>query len=660
MEGNWIYHNSHDKEFRNPFGAVKSGAQVTLKLEINDNINVECVLLRYTQKDNAFVTAMNIVGTSKFHSYSNRAKYETKITVPDIKGIVWYYFIVIKESKVYYYGNNEAMNGGVGMISNDFPKPYQLTVYDNEFHTPAWIRDDIMYHIFLDRFNRGEDESINIEKEVKRGPHNVFRKDWNEKPAYIRTPGTMNVIGYDFYGGNFQGVIDKLDYLQSLNVGVIYFSPIFKSASNHGYDTGDYLSVDPMFGTEEKFEELIAKCKERGIRIILDGVFSHTGSDSVYFNKEGNYHSVGAYNSKDSPYYSWYKFKNYPDDYDAWWGFDTLPNVDEMNPSYIDFISRNEDSVIKHWMKKGVAGWRLDVADELPDEFIEELRKAVKYQRTNGVLIGEVWEDASNKVSYDFLREYILGTGLDSVMNYPFRQIIVDFILGYKTASETTKEFISLDENYPREVTYALMNLVGSHDTERILTLLGNRKDPKGMSLKEIESYNLGPFQRQMASSRLKLVSLVQFTFPGVPCIYYGDEAGVEGYADPHNRSTYPWGKESKDLLEWYKMISGIRSEYKCLRTGEIKFYSINDDVICFSRSTESGYDVFGEPTDAHTAFIFINRSDTEYYHVSVEVGKNIGKNVFDDILNDCEEHRVINGSLEITLPPFGRRLLIN
>ena len=316
--------------------------------------------------------------------------------------------------------------------------------------------------------------------------------------------------------------------------------------------------------TEEIFKDLCREAEKLGMRIILDGVFSHTGSDSKYFNKFGNYDSLGAYQSLQSPYYRWYRFNDYPKLYETWWGFSNMPNVDELNPSYLDYIIRNKNSVIEKWLKLGAGGWRLDVADELPDEFIKILKKKLKEVKSDGVLIGEVWEDASNKVSYNRKREYLFGNELDSVTNYPLRQIILDLVRNYIGSKYFIRKYLSLKENYPKEYFYSTMNMLGNHDTERVLTMLNN-------------NVNL-----------LKEAVVIQMTLPGVPLIYYGDEAGLTGGKDPDNRKSYPWGKENKDILEFYKKISAIRVGEEALKSGEIEFLENNNGILGYERILNS------------------------------------------------------------------------
>ena len=295
----------------------------------------------------------------------------------------------------------------VGVVTDE-PIYFQLSVYEGNYNVPQWIYGGVIYQIFPDRFCVGNNTKKNTEGRV-------VHSDLNDTPIFLPNEQGQ-VLNNDFFCGDINGIISKLDYIKNLGVNVIYLNPIFKAYSNHRYDTGDYMQIDPMLGDINDFKQLIAKAREYGIKIVLDGVFNHTGDDSLYFNKYGNYDSIGAYQSKDSKYYDWYNFKSYPNEYESWWGIKTLPSVNENCKSYIDFIT-GKDGVIEYYTKLGIGGWRLDVVDELPDFFVEKIRSSAKTINKDAVIIGEVWEDASNKIAYGKRRKYFQGKELDSVMN---------------------------------------------------------------------------------------------------------------------------------------------------------------------------------------------------------------------------------------------------
>lgn len=651
MKANWILHNSHDLFFRTPFGAVPCGQKITLSLQLDAAAPVEQVVLRLW-KNGREEEKLNMYLRGAFKGNSI---YQIQIKAPQTPGPLWYYFIVQSEGKTYYYGNNRDNLGGTGEIYLHEPPSFQITVYRKDLSTPHWFKESVIYQIFVDRFFNGHEDGQLLTTKKKC----YIYKHWEEVPYYRQDPETGKTVCFDFFGGNLLGVMKKLPYLKELGINVIYFNPIFEAPSSHKYDTADYKKIDSMYGDNDLFIELCQKAKEMGIYIILDGVFSHTGSDSIYFNKEGSYPGLGAYQSKDSPYYSWYTFYEYPDHYDCWWGIDTLPNVNELEPSYQNFIIYDEDSVIRRWMRMGAKGWRLDVADELPDEFIKAIRQVMKETDPESVLIGEVWEDASNKISYGKMREYLLGDELDSVMNYPFRNIVVDFFRGKCDAYQTHRRLMSLYENYPREHFYSTMNLVGTHDVSRILTVLGDAPPEDKIDKKQQACYKLPPDKRELAIKRLKLVALFQMTFPGVPSIYYGDEAGMEGYSDPLCRATYPWGKENKELLNWYKKVIQLRNSYDALRTGEwIPVYA-RGDVYGYMRRIDIGRDVFNQPKENATILVLFNRHVKTGVTVTLDISHWLKEGLFTDLLTEGEQLVLCDGVLNVSLPPLSAKLLI-
>ena len=477
----------------------------------------------------------------------------------------------------FYYFEIDGRRGGCGkfrkMVFDDGAPPYQLIVSRADFSTPDWFKGGIMYQIFPDRFFSSGNVIV--------GEGKWLHKSWKEQPEY-RMNAEGKVLNNDFFGGNLQGIIKKLDHLKNLRVTALYLNPVFQAYSNHRYDTGDYKQIDPMLGSEADFEKLTKECEARGIRVILDGVFNHTGEDSRYFNKYGHYDSLGAYQSKNSQYYAWYTFSRFPDKYDSWWGIESLPAVNESCPAYVDFIT-GKDGVLRYWMKYPLGGYRLDVADELPDSFIEKIRATVKASDSDALVIGEVWEDASNKIAYGQRRRYLQGNELDSIMNYPLKDAIIHFISTGKTDNFRQTVFMLLD-NYPKCVLDSLMNILGTHDTVRILTALGGihvaGKDAMSVTVMDEDT-------RASALKKLKAAAVLQFTLFGVPCIYYGDEVGMEGYADPFCRMPFPWDDIDEDLLFHYKRLAKIRSKMSVFREGRYRELYADSQCIVYERRSE-------------------------------------------------------------------------
>lgn len=598
----WMYHHSWRSEFRQPFGAVCCGAKVRLAFQTPPAETLRKVTLRlWLQGQGERLVPLEDVGAGCW-----QVEYET----PAEPGWLWYHFIAEEmNGTVWYYGASEDGLGGLGYRrSQAGPRSWQITVHQQQV-APSWLTDGVIYQIFPDRFCNGHEQG-----EIRGAqPGSLLHAHWEDVPFYVRDVDTGHMVAYDFFGGNLEGICSKLSYLADLGVTILYLNPVFLSASNHRYDVADYHQIDPMLGETKDLVRLCKQAKALGMHVILDGVFSHTGSDSVYFNKEGRFPGVGAYQSKESPYYPWYRFKDYPEEYEAWWGIGTMPNVDEVNESYLDFIIRGDDSVLRRWLRCGVKGWRLDVVDELPDAFLEEFYRVLKEEDPEAVLIGEVWEDASRKESYGQMRRYLLGDELDSTMNYPFRKVLLEFFLGRATAERTLNVLRSLQENYPTPHFYGAMNLVGSHDVPRILTELGEAPPGESLSEKERAFYRLPEEQRLLALQRYRILVLWQMTFPGVPSVYYGDEAGVEGYRDPFNRGTFPWGREDEELLAWHRALIHLRQSHAALRRGFwLPLECGQEDVLAFLRTIENGQDALGGQGEEEVLLVAVNRHETE------------------------------------------------
>lgn len=450
---------------------------------------------------------------------------------------------------------------------------FQLSICDFKYNTPSERQGGIIYHVFVDRFFRSTP--------IKNRVDAKYMNSWDDEiPEYPKYPGAFIKNNY-FYGGNLYGVSQKLDYLVSLGVNTIYLSPIFEAYSNHKYDTANYMKVDEGFGGDEAFEHLLREAAKRGIGIILDGVFNHTGAESIYFNKNGKYESLGAFQSKDSPYYDWYNFDVHPDKYTCWWGIDILPRINPRVESCRNFFT-GESGVIEKYAKMGVSGFRLDVADELPDAFISEIKLVLNRYNKQSILYGEVWEDASNKIAYDIRKHYYLGDELDGVMNYPLRNGIINYIKS-KDVSALDYALNTVMPNMPKRIRDSAMNLLGTHDTERILTALGG-KSAESLANSELLTLRMTSKERELAEKRLIAAYTILTTLPGIPTIYYGDEAGMEGYSDPFNRRPYPWGRENKKILEHYKRIGKIRTENSVYKDGDFILLHLSEDMLIFER----------------------------------------------------------------------------
>lgn len=560
--------NSRSRKYRDPLGAVAEGTSVHFRVTLPRELSCSATHL-VIQREGGQPQVLDLFWCGM--NGNNQEWWECHFT-PDTAGLYFYHFEIRTRR-----GSQRLSKGfaGDGIFGGN--NQWQLTVFHKDFKTPDWLEGGVMYQIFPDRFYK----SGKAKGEIPYG--RTFHENWTDQPDWA--PNAQGKItNTDFFGGDLKGIEEKLPYLKELGVTCLYCNPIFESHSNHRYDTADYSKIDPLLGNEEDFRSLCAAAKKLGIRVLIDGVFSHTGSDSVYFNREGRYPTPGAYNSQQSPYYPWYTFRQWPNSYECWWNFDTLPNVKETEKSYDTYIN-GEQGIVRKWLKAGASGWRLDVADELPDPFLDSLNKAVKSENPDALVLGEVWEDASNKTAYGIRRRYLLGGQLDTVMNYPFRDAILGFLLGNdpRNFAETVESIV---ENYPPQCLRLLMNHIGTHDTERALTVLGG--EAAGNRGREWQAaQHLSPEQRETGLKRLRLASLIQYTLPGVPCLYYGDEIGMEGYRDPFNRGTYPWGREDQGLLTWYKGLGMLRAQEKAiLGQGSYRTLFADGNLLAFERFT--------------------------------------------------------------------------
>ncbi len=561
-----ILYNSKELRHKDPFGTLTPGQECTLRILIPETVGAYRVECLFQQQDGspamtAFMEKESAAGS--YDQFSGSFSFAQP-------GLFFYYFQISGRTgtfRLFKYGDDTNMEDG---------SLWQVSCIPENFHTPEWAKGATIYQVFPDRFHR----CGTCDLTGKLRPYTIH-ESWDEEVVWQPT-ADGRVLNNDFYGGNFRGITEKMDYIASLGTTILYLNPISKSFSNHRYDTGDYKTPDPMLGTEAEFTAMCAAAHERGIRVILDGVYSHTGSNSLYFDKEGTFGGNGAYNREDSPYHSWYTFHRWPDSYNAWWNFDTLPTVNKMDPAFVEYIITGEDSVVAHWLKAGCDGFRLDVADELPSAFLDLLKKRIRQLKPDALLLGEVWEDASNKTAYGRHCRYFVDGTLDSVMNYPFRTAILDFLRDKDDGANLSRTVMTIAENYPPEVFLCNMNLLGTHDTPRILTALVD--DFEG-SREEMAKRRLTPQQQAQAQERLFMASVLQYTLPGSPSLYYGDEAGMEGCKDPFNRRPYPWGRENGLLLAHFRLLGELRKEHKALRLGDIRFFQAGEQRLGFIRT---------------------------------------------------------------------------
>lgn len=592
---NRIFHNSTIEKYRTPLGAMATGQKVVLRLEAYQ-VPVSA----------AKVSVIDGNQTIDYRMTSREDMWQAEISLPAHPCVLWYYFTVQVQGQDLYYGPKYGRTCGQGEISFSPQGSFELVVYDAAFETPKKLWKSIMYQIFPDRFAKGNPEQAleGVEYHRKMGRNAIVHESFEEEPGYLPLEGKQFYEPCDYFLGDLAGIEQNLTYLASLGVDLIYLNPIFEADSNHRYNTADYGKVDPILGTNQQFHQLTQKARELGMQIILDGVFSHTGADSIYFNKKANYPHKGAYQGEESPYYSWYQFSQFPDQYRSWWGFDTLPEVNEMDAQWQDYIISGDESIMKYWLRMGAAGYRLDVADELPDEVIELMRKAIKGENPDSFLLGEVWEDATTKQAYGKHRTYALGRGLDSVMNYPLRNAIVDFLCFHTSSWDLKNLLLTQATNYPKPMYHVLMNLLSSHDIIRVRTALATQVNPQGMSREKQAKFLVTEQQEKRGAMLQKLAATLQFTLPGIPAIYYGDEVGMHGLLDPFNRK--PYQVRDQEMRGFYQKLARIRKNADALSIGEIGVFTPTEHVIGILRLLTESED------GANAYLVLINRQEQE------------------------------------------------
>lgn len=594
-----VIYDSRSAEFKQPFGCVMSGCDVAIRLHVSKDVNPQRVSIS-TLEDAVPICDYKMEWIGENDDYNI---FQGTFTLLHC-GLYFYYFkIQYDKGTVSIFNKDNAANIGDG-------GHWQLTCYSPDMYIADEFKGKIIYQVFPDRFNKvGECDVTD-----KITPFSVHQRLY-DVPLYL-PDYNGEVQNNDFYGGNLQGIIAKLSYLKELKVQILYLNPIFLSYSNHRYDTGDYQRVDPMLGTTEDFKELCDAAHNLGMKVILDGVYSHTGSKSIYFDIENRFGN-GAYHNKNSPYYSWYQFEKYPTVYTSWWGITTLPCLNKMNKSYLDYIIEGEDSVVAFWMKLGADGYRLDVADELPDEFIERLHRRVHGINKDSLVIGEVWEDASNKVSYGGRRKYFSALELDSVMNYPCKDAIISFMRGESNAHNIANAIMTIAENYPKPVLDSLMNNLSTHDTVRIINSLVSPKNILTKRERALHWMRQHEIMRGIIMERC--AAFIQYVMPGSPCIYYGDEIGMQGFEDPFNRRYFQWDNINNDLLSFYKDIGRIKKHVKALQVGDVRATSLSDTVLKITRTLDgksySGYVSVGDKFTVDigaSRVIFIQRGEQQ------------------------------------------------
>ena len=649
-----VKYDSRDTAYKSPYGAMTTGQKARFSLTAPPGVTaatlvVETRRLEGNQDVIEYLDPVKVPMTRTKDGDLERWSGSYRL---DAKAVYGYYFELTIGGQQYVYENNndsiywttERGSFGVGQIAFAPSDPkqvrrYRQTIYDPNFTVPDWAQDAVYYYIFPERFRNGDTSN-----DPKPGSATYlggpieFHNNWLDKP-YV--PGNAdgsttddNTYNNDFFGGDLAGIIEKLDYLKNLGVNTLYINPIFEAGSNHKYDTADYKKVDNSFGTNEDVSRLTSEAKSRGIRVILDTSLNHTGSDSVYFDRYANFPETGAFEGakiqSSSPYADWYTFfpdKTQPDQQYTGWGGPTLPELTESD-SFKAFAFGKPDSVMKTWLDRGTAGWRMDVAPWVSDQFWREWRTAIKEHRPDALTVAETWFDSS---------KYFLGDEFDTTMNYIFRNAVIDYANG-RNAKQAYQSIELIREAYPPQAFYALMNLLSTHDVARTLNELGDTDTST-------------PAQVGQAKARFRLAVLFQMTFPGAPAVYYGDEVGVTGGADPLNRGTYPWadkgGKPDTAMLADFEKMIGLRNENEVLKRGSIDApLQLDENIIVLTRKYQG--------VRAVTAF---NNSTTPR-EVTVDLPLGYGDKPYRDAVTGASV-QPSNGKITLTVPALSGSVLI-
>jgi glycosidase len=691
-----FYHNTFDPFYRSSEGSVPEGTQMTLRFRTLHSTGVYGVNLRVYQLDTGSGNTTGPVDTSMPFDQNitiGSTEYDVwkvTVTMPSAPTIYYYKFNIYKASTNGWYSDDyiddyDNLNkDGTGAAYNAEPfDSFQITVYDPNFQTPAWMATANVYHIFPDRFRNGDPTNDYCVNGSTSGcpsfygqppSSNIAVTTWNTLlcDPYNASGDCYNNFGSIFYGGDLLGVQNELDYIQGLGFDTIYLNPIFYGNSNHRYDTDDFLNIDPALGGDAAFTSLVTAMNQRGMQVILDGTFEDASSDSTYFNEYNKFPDVGACQSLSSQWRSWFQFldNNVPcttSDYSGWDGYNSLPLLVTSDSAVQQFFfSGTPDNVLLHWYKAGAGGWRFDSAPAIPNSYWHALRPYAKSYNSNGPLIGEIWPNAS---------QWLAGDQMDSTMNYRFRRNVTGFARGQYgwiddndngndsiiplTSSQFDTANRAVRDDYPLTSTFAMLNLIDSHDTNRALYVLTEEGD-NGLV---------------QAKQRLKLAALFQFTYIGAPTVFYGDEAAINApsrysgsngpVGDPYTRAPYPWtdqpgdptvyGPPDQNVIAFYTELGHIRKQYPALSSGTFVTLLTGDTQ---ESSTAPNTYAYARVGKNQTAVVALNNGSTTNTP-SIPVGAYYpdGTTLVDVLTGNT--YNVSGGNVSLSLPAISGVLLL-
>lgn len=692
-----FYHNTFDPFYRSSEGAVPEGTAVTLRFRTLDASGMSGVKVRAYLLDTGSGSTSDPVDTDMTFDQNitvSGTKYDiwkATVTMPSKPTVYYYKFYVYRGPTSGWYSDDYIDNydnlnkDGSGVSSNGEPfDSFQVTVYDPNFTTPSWMSTANIYQIFPDRFRNGDPTNDYCAQGSSAGcpsfygapaSANIAVSPWNTLlcDPYDAAGSCYNNFGSIFYGGDLLGIQNELDYIQGLGFDTLYLNPIFEASSNHRYDTDDYRNVDPALGGNAAFNSLAAELNRRGMRVILDGVWNHTSSDSLYFNRYNRFADVGACQSLASPFRSWFEFKdnNVPcttGDYNGWAGFDSLPALDHANTDVQNLLYATPGSVMAQWYGAGASGWRFDAADDpnFSHAWWAAVRTAGKSYNPNGPLLGEIWQNAS---------PYLAGDQMDGVMNYRFRRNVTGFARGQYnwcdnndngndciialTPSQFDAAMRAIRDDYPPQASASMMNLLDSHDTNRALYVLTE----------------LGDNGLAQAKQRLELAAIFQFTYIGAPMVMYGDEVAINApsrysgssgpVGDPYTRAPYPWTDQPGDPSVYgppdtgvesvYTKLGHLRKQYPVLENGAFVTLLTGDTQQAGAAPNTYAYARTG---NAQTAVVALNNGGSTNT-ATVPVGAYFPDGTtLQDVLSG-NTYSVSGGNVQLALPAISGVVLL-
>jgi glycosidase len=672
-------HDSRDPAYRSPQGASPAGAPIRLRFRTfhadatGVTLHVTDDVTHRSSDTPMTLAAVGVPCAEQPQDALGTCDWWEATITPAVPTTLHYRFIVADGAARDYYADDALLDGGRGAVTRiGVDTGWVVTVYVPGTQAVPWLDGAVVYQIFPDRFRNGDPANdVNTNAARYAWPPDEsdrpVRRPWGARP----NPATAS---NEWFGGDLAGITRNLDYLEKLGVSVLYLNPIFSAASNHAYDTRDYRLIDPRFGDAASWAALVSAAEARGMHIVLDGVFNHVSSDSPYFDRYGHFATLGACESTASPYRSWFTFTPLvggpcagPDgphtmDYARWSNVASLPVLNKRDAGVRALLYEGPNAIARTWLRAGAAGWRLDAMTDpsFGSDFWPAFRTAVKGTNPDAVIVAEAWQR-------DQVLPEIRGDTADTTMNYRFQNAVTGYLgtigqEGFPDAGATAQppslfagKILGMYEDMPAFAARTAWNLLDSHDTERILWSLA----PGDATSKE------APANLAVAKARLRLATLLQFTLPGAPTIYYGDELGLTGADDPDDRRTFPVlgvggalpASADASLHAWYQTVAALRADLPVLRDGALQFLVTND------RDRTLAYSRYDDGTGL--AIVALNPDPDKAARIRIPLADALGTGTgVPDGVRFTDRTRgttltSVDGALTVDLPPLAGAVLV-